>query len=78
VARIEEGTVRRSSRADEIDVEALPGGDAGTTPGRTTIRVVTVGRDIYVRAIRGVRGKWYRSFTSDAPRSPTKGDFPRR
>lgn len=56
-------TVRRFAAADEIEIEAKAGSTG--TAIRTSIWVVVAGSDVYVRAVRGTKGKWYRSATSD-------------
>jgi hypothetical protein len=45
--------------ADEIDV--APRRPDGTTGPATTIWIVRVGEDLYVRSYRGVDGAWYRT-----------------
>lgn len=62
--QFEDETVRRFAAADEIEIEAKAG-SAGTAV-RTPIWVVVAGGKVYVRAVRGAKGKWYRSVTSDA------------
>lgn len=62
--RFEEKTVRRFAAAEEIEIEARSGSTG--TAIRTPIWVVVSGSDVYVRAGRGTRGRWYRSATSDA------------
>jgi len=48
----------RIGAADELQIAAL---DARGSLGRyTTIWVVRVGDDLYVRSVRGHRGAWYR------------------
>lgn len=55
--------VKRFASTEEIEIRARasPGGGAIQTP----VWVVAVAGDVYVRAVRGVKGKWYRAFTSD-------------
>lgn len=64
MSRFDDNAVQRFAAADEIEIEARPG-STGTVV-RTPIWVVVAGNDVYVRAVRGIRGKWYRSATSDA------------
>ena len=67
MAHFDDETVSRFATSEEIEIEA--GAGAYDAPVRTPIWTVTVGADVYVRAIRGTKGKWYRSVTS--ARSPT-------
>ncbi|MBI4305933.1 MAG: nitroreductase family deazaflavin-dependent oxidoreductase, partial [Chloroflexi bacterium] len=48
---------------DEIDVETHP---ASGRSRRTTIWIVVEGGNVYVRAVRGVGGRWYREVRADA------------
>lgn len=64
MSRFEDNAVRRFAAAEEIEIEARPGSTGAAI--RTPIWVVVAGSDVYVRAVRGIKGKWYRSATSDA------------
>lgn len=61
--QFESETVQRFASAEEIEIQAK------ASPGRGSIRtpvwVVVVGSDVYVRAVRGIKGKWYRSIMAD-------------
>lgn len=50
--------VRRLREAEEIRIET--GRSAGSPVNTVTIWVVTIGRDVYIRSVRGLRGRWYR------------------
>jgi hypothetical protein len=45
-------------RAHEVDIETSRGDDAPVH--RTTIWAVVEGGEVYVRSLRGTRGRWYR------------------
>ena len=48
--------------AEEVDIETRsPSGD----PRRTTIWIVERAGDVYVRSVRGARGRWYRDALAD-------------
>jgi hypothetical protein len=44
--------------ANEVDIETSEGDDAPVH--RTTIWAVVEGGDVFVRSLRGTRGRWYR------------------
>ena len=46
------------AKIDEVDIETRAGGDAPAH--RVTIWVVVDGDAVYVRSVRGTRGRWYR------------------
>ncbi len=50
-------TVAVFAAADEIDVETA---GTGGEVHRTTIWIVTEGRDVFVRSVRGAGARWYR------------------
>jgi hypothetical protein len=51
--------LRRTGAADEVDIAAVRAD--GTLSSFTTIWVVRVGDDLYVRSYRGLAGGWYRT-----------------
>jgi hypothetical protein len=53
----DEATIDRFNTTDEVDIETTqPSGAQRRTP----IWVLTDGRDVYVRSLRGSEGHWYR------------------
>lgn len=64
MVQFEPETVKRFASTEEIEIRTKAGPSGRSI--RTPVWVVVVGSDVYVRAVRGVKGKWYRSFTSDA------------
>jgi hypothetical protein len=52
-----EDDLARIRDADEIDIETQP---PDGPPHRTTIWIVVEGDDVFVRSVRGERGRWYR------------------
>ena len=61
-ARFDDETLSLIEAIDEVDIETqLPGGPQH----RTTIWVMVDGTDVYVRSVRGPRGRWYREITAN-------------
>ncbi|MBI4220054.1 MAG: DUF2255 family protein [Chloroflexi bacterium] len=61
--RFDEKTLERLSATEEIDIETHP---AGSDARRTTVWIVVDGGNAYVRAVRGLKGRWYREIRSDS------------
>jgi hypothetical protein len=55
--RFDDETISLIERTDEVDVEAERG-------HRTTIWIMVDGTDVYVRSVRGPRGRWYRELVA--------------
>jgi hypothetical protein len=49
--------------AEEVDIETRAGPDAPSH--RTTIWVVVENGDVFVRSVRGTRGRWYQEVTAN-------------
>lgn len=56
-------TIKRIADVEEVDIETQLCGDAA--PRRTTIWVVVVHGDVYVRSYRAVRGIWYQEIRAN-------------
>jgi hypothetical protein len=56
-------TLRLFDETHEVRVETSRDSDA--PEHRTTIWVVTVGRAVFVRSVRGEEGRWYREVTAN-------------
>jgi hypothetical protein len=54
--RFDPATLQQIADIEEVDIE--PGGDV---PTRTTIWIVVVDGDVYVRSVHGERGLWYQA-----------------
>ncbi|HLV97761.1 MAG TPA: nitroreductase/quinone reductase family protein [Ktedonobacterales bacterium] len=52
------------AREEEIQIETRRPG-AAATPHRTTIWVVLVGDDVFVRSVRGNAGRWYQEIKAN-------------
>lgn len=63
MAAFDQATLDTLAASEEIDVETWP--PEGREPRRTTIWVVVDGGDVFVRSIRGTRGRWYRDLRAD-------------
>jgi hypothetical protein len=55
-------TIQSLATIDEVDIETRAGADAPAH--RVTIWVVLDGDAVYVRSVRGTRGRWYREATA--------------
>jgi hypothetical protein len=57
--------VQQLAATEEIDIETRSAPDQPVH--RATIWVVTNGDDVYVRSVRGPRGRWYRELIANPP-----------
>jgi len=57
----EEELVSRLHTTDEVDIETV---NARRQPRETTIWVVTDGKDVFIRSVRGAAGVWYREIVT--------------
>lgn len=60
--QFEEPLLNQLNSREEIDIETR---SATGTTHRTTIWVVVVDNNVYVRSVRGRSGRWYREITSN-------------
>lgn len=61
--QFDSGITQQVAATEEIDIETQAAPDRPVH--RTTIWVVTDGGDVYVRSVRGPRGRWYRELTAN-------------
>jgi hypothetical protein len=52
-------------RSEEVEIETNRRMQGGAPPRRTVIWIVVQGGDVFVRSVRGERGRWYRDLLAD-------------
>jgi hypothetical protein len=64
-ARFERDVLDRLEAANTVRIETHPRPGTGDDPRRTTIWIMVEGGEVYVRSVRGPRGRWYRDLLAD-------------